>query len=250
MQFDWTTFALEVLNFLVLVWILKHFFYRPVLAVLDARQAKFAAEKRQSEQMRSEAAALKTQYEARLAEWERDREQARRRLEEELARIRASATANLKKRLVDDEARARARTEALAASRESILKREALRDAYRAVAAMLERLVSPELTKRIAHVFSEDLAALPDGRRAVLRNAAKALGNEATIEVAAAHRLDDPERTLVSDSLSQTAEQSLRVTFKEAPELIAGVRATVGECVLHANIADELEFFSAEATRD
>ena len=39
MQFDWTTFVLEVLNFLVLLWILKRFLYQPVLDVLDARQA-------------------------------------------------------------------------------------------------------------------------------------------------------------------------------------------------------------------
>jgi F-type H+-transporting ATPase subunit b len=249
MQFDWTTFALEVLNFLVLVWILKHFLYRPVLGVLDARQARFAAEKRQSEEMRTEAAALKSQYEARLEEWEREREQSRRQLEDELARIRASAIENLKKRLADDEVKAHARTEALAASRESALKRDASRDAYRAVAAMLTRLASPDLTKRIAHAFSEDLGTLSDDRRAVLRNAARALGDGAPIEVATAHRLGDPEAALVRDSLSQVAGQSLSITFKEAPELIAGVRASVGECLLHANLADELAFFSAETAR-
>ena len=40
MDFDWTTFALEAVNFLILVWILKHFFYRPVLAVIEARRAE------------------------------------------------------------------------------------------------------------------------------------------------------------------------------------------------------------------
>ena len=44
MQIDWTTFALEILNFLVLVWILKHFFYQPVLAVLDKRRASVEKE--------------------------------------------------------------------------------------------------------------------------------------------------------------------------------------------------------------
>ena len=42
MDFDWTTFALEVLNFLVLVWLLKRFFYRPVLAAIEARRAENA----------------------------------------------------------------------------------------------------------------------------------------------------------------------------------------------------------------
>ena len=39
MQIDWTTFALEIINFLVLVWILKRFLYRPVLDTLARRRA-------------------------------------------------------------------------------------------------------------------------------------------------------------------------------------------------------------------
>jgi len=246
MPFDWTTFALEVLNFFVLVWILKHFFYRPVLAVLDERQARLSAERQQAEQLRNDAAALKSQYEARLADWQREREQSRRLLDNQLTQARTSAMESLKKRLADEEAKARARAEALAASREGTLRREALRDAYRATAAMLKRLAIPELTERIAEVFREDVATLPDERRTVLRNAAQALGVSATVDIAVAHRLAGPEQALLSAALVQAADRSLPVTFKEAPELIAGVRATVGECLLHANLADELAFFSGE----
>jgi F-type H+-transporting ATPase subunit b len=33
-ELNWTTFVLEILNFLVLVWLLKHFFYQPVKGVI------------------------------------------------------------------------------------------------------------------------------------------------------------------------------------------------------------------------
>ena len=33
MELDWTTFVLEIVNFLVLVWILQRYLYRPVLAL-------------------------------------------------------------------------------------------------------------------------------------------------------------------------------------------------------------------------
>ena len=39
MELDWTTFVLEVINFLVLVWILRRYLYRPVLNTLAARKA-------------------------------------------------------------------------------------------------------------------------------------------------------------------------------------------------------------------
>ena len=39
MELNWTTFALEIVNFLALLWILKRFLYRPVLATLAERRA-------------------------------------------------------------------------------------------------------------------------------------------------------------------------------------------------------------------
>ena len=38
MEVDWTTFALEIINFLILVWILKRFFYHPVLDIIARRR--------------------------------------------------------------------------------------------------------------------------------------------------------------------------------------------------------------------
>ncbi|MBO0737118.1 MAG: hypothetical protein J2P48_11180 [Alphaproteobacteria bacterium] len=40
MHFDWSTFALQTVNFAVLVWLLHRFLYRPVLRMVDARRAE------------------------------------------------------------------------------------------------------------------------------------------------------------------------------------------------------------------
>ena len=39
MELSWSTFILEAINFLVLVWILKRFLYKPVLDVIERRKA-------------------------------------------------------------------------------------------------------------------------------------------------------------------------------------------------------------------
>ncbi len=38
MELNWTTFALEIVNFLILVWILKRFLYKPVLEAIARRK--------------------------------------------------------------------------------------------------------------------------------------------------------------------------------------------------------------------
>lgn len=43
MSFDWITVAAQIVNFLVLIWLLKRFLFRPVLDGIDAREAMIAA---------------------------------------------------------------------------------------------------------------------------------------------------------------------------------------------------------------
>ena len=76
MSFDWSTFLLEVLNFLVLVWLLQHFLYRPVLAVIERRRSESEKITDAAQALRAQAQALKTEYEVRMAHADEDRERA------------------------------------------------------------------------------------------------------------------------------------------------------------------------------
>ena len=44
MLIDWFTVVAQMVNFLVLVWLLKRFLYRPILNAIDARERRMAAE--------------------------------------------------------------------------------------------------------------------------------------------------------------------------------------------------------------
>lgn len=44
MLIDWFTVIAQAVNFLILVWLMKHFLYKPVLAAIDEREKKIAAE--------------------------------------------------------------------------------------------------------------------------------------------------------------------------------------------------------------
>lgn len=243
MQFDWTTFVLEILNFLVLVWILQRFVYRPVLARLDERRQLIQDETERAENLQREAQALRQQYESRLSDWSQEQESKRRALDEELAQLRGKALESLKQSLADEEAKARARKAAQAASREAVLVREAAAAVYGQAAAMLQRLASPQLTQSIVGVFLEDLRCLADDQQAALRKAAAMPIAASAVEVVSAHPLAETLRQELICALSEAAGTDLTFSFKEDASLIAGLSAVVGECQLHANLADELAFF-------
>ena len=44
MLIDWFTVGAQLLNFLILVWLMKRFLYQPVLDAITAREQKIAAE--------------------------------------------------------------------------------------------------------------------------------------------------------------------------------------------------------------
>jgi F-type H+-transporting ATPase subunit b len=66
-QFDATFFA-QILNFLILLFILGKFAYKPLMKVLDERRARVANDLETAEKTRVEAEALKEQYSKQLAE--------------------------------------------------------------------------------------------------------------------------------------------------------------------------------------
>lgn len=247
MQIDWTTFILEIVNFLILLWLLQRFFYRPVLAMLDTRKLQVQAIKSEADTLRHDAESLKTQYEARLADWNAEREQARQKLAQELVQERSKRLDELKRALADEEDKSRARSDAAEAARAAALGRQAMKDAYGAAAAILQRLATPTLTQRIVQVFCEDIDTLPEAERTTLQQAVAALTEHDAVEIASAHPLDELARSALSAALAKAAGRPLAVHFSESPELIGGLRAAVGQCRLDASLTDELAFFQRQA---
>ena len=68
MLIDWFTVIAQVINFLILVWLLKRFLYRPILNAIDAREKRIAAkiadadEKKQKRRSNAKSISTKTRY--------------------------------------------------------------------------------------------------------------------------------------------------------------------------------------------
>lgn len=124
--------------------------------------------------------------------------------------------------------------------------REANITAYKQAAAMLQRLASTDLTSAITRIFLEDLQQLTESEQKALYKAAMSK-NHPGIEITSAHPLPENLRLELGQSLLAMTNPQLDIHFINNSELIAGIRIVVGECQLHANLADELSFFRQQA---
>ncbi|SMX48850.1 F0F1 ATP synthase subunit B family protein [Maliponia aquimaris] len=67
MSIDWITVGAQIANFLVLIWLLKRFLYRPILDGIDTREAEIAARMGESAAVRQRAEAREAEYKAQIA---------------------------------------------------------------------------------------------------------------------------------------------------------------------------------------
>jgi F-type H+-transporting ATPase subunit b len=242
MDFDWTTFALEAVNFLILVWILKHFFYRPVLAVIETRRAENEKKLVQADSLRSEAQSLKDEYANRLEAWERERVAAKARLDEEISAARAERLAALETEIAQERKRREALETRSRSDRQRALERQAVTIAARFAARLLGRLANPELEAKLVDLALNDLVTQSPEKLEALRAALQEPG--VRIKVVTAYPLDEGRRSAFAQAFSQLVGRPVAPAFAEDPILRAGTCVMAGSWVLMANLRDELSFFS------
>jgi F-type H+-transporting ATPase subunit b len=97
------------------------------------------------------------------------------------------------------------------------------------------------MEKRLIDLLLKDLSSLPDEKKKSLRTAA---GNSADIVmISSAYPLDDDTQRKLEKSLAANLNVNLPVQYVHDKDLQAGLRITIGDWVLHANLQDELKSF-------
>jgi len=114
MLIDWFTVGAQALNFLILVWLMKHFLYQPIVHAIDAREKKIAAELADADAKKAEAHKERDEFQHKNEEFDQQR-----------AALFSKATDDAKaerQRLLDE---ARKAAEALSAKRQETLRNDA-----------------------------------------------------------------------------------------------------------------------------
>jgi F-type H+-transporting ATPase subunit b len=245
MAIDWTTFTLEIINFLVLVWLLKRFLYQPVLETLARRRAGIARTLSEAREVEIRADALRTQFENRLADWEQEKAALRVGFEQELTAERSRQI----QALADALAQERERQAAREAHRQTALRLElesqALAQARRFATVLLARLASPELEARLVEAGMEDFAALPADPLNGLATAARTPG--ARVRVDSAFPLSEAQQKHIEATLAARLGASPALDFRVDATLLAGLRLALGPWQMKFALADELAQFAAAA---
>ncbi len=250
MNLDWSTFLLEIINFLVLIWILKRFLYKPVLNAITQRRAAVEKTLSESERLRQEAQTLRDQYEHRLADWEQEKEKVRSQMLADVNAERTRLLAGLRSSLEQEREKARV----LEARHLGELTRQAeeaaVAQSVEFASRLLSRVAGPELGSRLVALILDDLRTLPEEQRQALRAqeqweslCAACAKPEVPVTVTSAYPLTPTQRDALSEALRSLIGRPVACEWLQDTQLLAGVRLSLGHWVMGANLQDELKFF-------
>lgn len=236
MNFSWWTFTLQAANFLILVWLLRRFLFKPVKAIVARRKAEISrllieasAEKESAERLKREIAANGSQLDAarqKMIDEERSQLSAERQKIIEEARGEGEKIRNQAAKRLDEERAAAGnelfeRTIALAANLAERLLRE---------------LALPSMEQPFLGRVMDYLDRMPAEERAKLFPRLDA----AVLLVTTAHPLGALEQSEWREQLVQRFGADLRIKLSVDPALIAGTVITFPHAILRFNWRDSL----------
>ena len=241
MELNWSTFLLEIINFLVLVWILKHFFYKPVLNVIARRRRSIEKSLNDAQALHEDAEVLRAKYENRLAEWEKERQAEHTSLDKEIETERARRIEALQTSLAEEQEKARVIEQRRLEANRRHIEETALALGAQFSARLLSVAAGPELEQRLLDLLLKEITSLSPERLGTLRAAAGKTADR--ILVTSAYTLDDDTRLSLERTLGSVLAVTTPFHYEQDKDLLAGLRVTMGAWVLRANLRDELKGF-------
>jgi len=238
MLIDWFTVSAQVVNFLILVWLLKRFLYKPILNAIDAREKRVAAVLAEADTKKAEAETERNEFQHKNEKFDRQRGEL-------LNKAKDEAEAE-RQRLFDE---ARKDSDALRAKRQEGLKREqeslneeitrrAREEVFAIARKALTDLAETSLEERMSNVFTRRLRELDD---AAMKSLAKVLQTSAgPALVRSAFDLPSEQQNAIQQALNETFSAEIDVRFETAPALVSGIELSANGRKVAWSIADYL----------
>ena len=235
MQIDWITVSAQIVNFLILVWLLKRFLYRPVTRAMEKREQHIQERLEKAREREERADEEISHYRERRDELDALRESI-------LADARQEAE-QLKMQMLDDarDEVAGIRSDWLQQVNEEReeflgnLRRESAGAIELLARKALHDLADASLEERIVHAFIRQLHALDDTTRKTMASAS------GPVHITSAFELAPALREQLEHAIQATLREDITVGYITSGELLCGIELSSGGLRLGWNLAEYMD---------
>jgi F-type H+-transporting ATPase subunit b len=236
---NWFTVIAQIINFLVLVYLLKRFLYGPIIRAMDEREKKIALRMEEASKKKEEADLEAEDYRRKNREFNERREEMFSQIKEEVE-VRRKDFINEARNQVNA-----SRTnwyEAIQREKEAFLqdlRRRAGRQTCAISRQVLKGMADVDLEDHIIHVFIERLLSLNKDEIEALKESIHRLPQK--ISVRSAFKIPGKRAGEIKDVLRNQADGHVDVRFEVSPDLICGIELKCQGSRISWNVDDYLE---------
>jgi F-type H+-transporting ATPase subunit b len=246
MEFDLFTFIAQIVNFLILVALLRIFLYKRVIQAMDQREAKIASRLQNAENKEQAAEREAETYRQRKEELEEQSDKLLEQAREEARQRRRELMEDAKQEVEESRKQWHRGLEQQKERFLDTLRKRSGEQAHRIARRALEDLAEEDLDRRIAGVFLKRLKNLGEQERRELKERLSDSGNARLVS---AFELPDSLHTEIEQQLAGIADSEVRLSHESAAELIAGVELRVEDKKIGFSLEQYLDDLENRLTR-
>ena len=227
MLIDWFTVGAQVVNFVILVWLMKHFLYKPILNAIDAREKRIASELADANAKRTEAEKERADFENKNKAFDDQRSAL---LSKATGDAKAEGAQLLDKARKDADSLRDTQAAALQNDHERMggqITRMAAEEVFGIARKALADLATVSLEERIGEVFTRRVHQMNGKDKELLAAALKASSEPAVVRSAFAMPTD--QQAAIQNALNETFSAVVRIRFETTKGSASRRDRTVGE---------------------
>lgn len=239
MLIDWFTIIAQIVNFLILVLLLRKFLYKPILNVIQEREDRIKSQLNEAEELRQNAEEQIEIYQKKNERWGEERETL---LKEAKAEIEDNRKHMIKK--VRDEIDEHKSQWEQAIEREKkefleSLRKKISRQTFVTVRRVLNELANVELEAHICQVFLKRLQNLDKSQMTEYRSAI--MESDEPIIVRSGFKLSGEMEQELKATIESQFTDSKPVNFEVDSDLVCGIEMKAAGYKLNWSISEYLE---------
>jgi F-type H+-transporting ATPase subunit b len=241
MQINWFTVIAQILNFLVLVWLMKRYLYKPILGMIDTREKKIAGQLADAKATKSEAKAEQYEFNKKNQVFDQQKKDLMDKAIAEVGvqsqKLLAEAKSNAK--VLQDKLEKAAKDQQADVNHQ--LEKKTEKEVLAITKKVLADLADVDFEAQSVHMFIKRINGLKEAEKdAFIKALHPASGS---ILVQSAFDLPQKQQTEIKGAVTKMLGSKPSFEFKTAPGLIGGIELTTKGFNLGWNIAAYVNSF-------
>ena len=241
MQINWFTVIAQIINFLVLVWVMKRYLYKPILSMIDDREKKIAGQLADAKTKKNEAKAEQDEFNKKNEVFDQQKKDMM---------DKATAEAGVLSQKLQDDAKTKAKNlqdklEKTAQEQQADLNKQLQQKTEQGVFAITKKVLADladvNFEEQSVNVFVKQISNIKDDEKDLFKKAL--LSASGSILVQSAFDLSEKQQSGIKSAVIKMLGSNPSFQFKTSTALLGGIELTTNGYKLAWSITEYVSSF-------